>query len=226
MLRILVCGEGKHDIGTSTTLSNIIEEEGWLQALLRKLIDTEVEIVAISRRRLPRQRQKHFQPRPQGHGEKALASKIRAKSGGYDLIVFMADADSRDQRDWRRVRAEILGGFARISGVANVPCVPMSTSESWLLADEHAWQKIGLADLALLPTKPENIWGERKDPQSNHPHQFFQRVCIGAKVSDSRETRFQLMDFSNLETLRSTCPTSFAAFAEDTQSALVAISSP
>ncbi len=225
MTRALVCGEGSHDIGTSNKPSNgqhAREEEGWLQSILRKLVDSEIEVVPVRRKRVVLQRrdQKRFRPLPDGHGAKALMCKLMARSGRYDLVVFMADADSRKRADWCRIRDEISDGFTRVQGVEGVPCVPMSTSESWLLADQDAWRRMGLGKLAILPKRPESIWGARNEPRSNHPHQLFRRVCIEAKVPDSRETRVQLADFASVEALRSRCPISFAAFVEDTQTAM------
>ena len=225
MIKVLVCGEGKHDVGEPKRPSGkegTAGEDGWLQAFLRRLIPGETTFVVVGRRDLVLQRrqERQYQPLPNGHGKKALASKIRAKVGDYGLVVFMADTDSNKPRDWRRTRSDILDGFRRVQGPNGVPCVPMSTSESWLLADSQAWQGIGLTKLTLLPKKPEKIWGSPNDRRGNHPHQLFRRVCDAARVQNSRETRVHLAHSSNLETLRSACPTSFVAFVGDTESAV------
>lgn len=214
MIKVLVCGEGRHDVGESKRPSGeegTTDEDGWLQVFLRRLVPDETTFVVVGRRDLVLQRrqQSKYQPLPQGHGKKALLSKIRAEAGDYDLVVFMADADSNKLGDWRRRRSDILDGFDRVPGPNGVPCVPMSTSESWLLADGQAWRGVGLTKLTLLPKKPEKIWGFRDDRRGNHPHQVFRRVCDAAKVRDSRKIRVHLADSSNLETLRSACPTSF-----------------
>ena len=221
MTKVLVCGEGRHDVGESKRLSGkgrTMDEEGWLQAFLRRLIPNETTFMVVPRQELVLQRrqQRQHQPLPQGHGKKALAAKIRATAGDYDLIVFMADADSNKRDVWGKKHSEILDGLTRLPGAKGVPCVPMSASESWLLADKQAWQGVGLKDVTMLPGKPESIWGPRDDPEGNRPHQVFRRVCAAARVPDSRDTRVKLAHSSDLETLRSVCPTSFVAFMDDT----------
>ena len=225
MIKVLVCGEGKHDVGESKRPSGdggTTNDDGWLQAFLRRLIPLETTFVAVKRRDLVLQRrqEKQYQPLPNGHGKKALLCKIRAKAGGYDLVVFMADADSNKRRDWRRTHSDISNGFDLVPGPNGVPCVPMSTSESWLLCDGQAWRGVGLTKLTMLPKKPEKIWGTPNDHKGNHPHQVFRRVCDAAGVQDSHAIRVRLAHSSNLETLRSACPTSFVAFVGDTGSAV------
>ena len=216
-VRVFVCGEGRHDIGTAIDEIRYDETEGWLQCLLRRLLGDEVEFVAVRRNRLVIQRreQRKYRPLPMGHGTKALAAKLRAKAEGFDIVVFMADADSRRVRDWRRIRDQIYAGFDFIDGVAAVPCVPMSTSESWLLSDIVAWVELGLVDESALPRRPEHIWGSRTDSGSNHPHQYFRRVCENAGVSDSQDTRVQLALRLNVDTVRRACPTSFDSFVTE-----------
>ena len=225
MIKVLVCGEGRHDVGESKRPyreDRTTDEDGWLQAFLRRLIPGQTTFKVVPRRELVLQRrqQRQYQPLPQGHGKKALLCKIRAKAGGYDLVVFMADADSTKRLDWRRTHSDISDGFDRLPGPNGIPCVPMSASESWLLADGQAWQGIGLTKLNLLPRKPEKIWGAPNDHKGNHPHQVFRRVCDAAGVQDSQAIRVRLAHSSNLETLRSACPTSFVAFVGDTGSAV------
>ena len=175
-------GESRRPSGDGGTTN----DDGWLQAFLRRLIPLETTFVVVKRRDLVLQRrqEKQYQPLPQGHGQKALLCKIRAKAGGYDLVVFMADADSNKRRDWRRTHSDISNGFDRVPGPNGVPCVPMSTSESWLLSDGQAWRGVGLTKLTMLPKKPEKIWGSPNDHNGNHPHQVFRRVCDAAGVQD------------------------------------------
>ena len=161
-----------------------------------------------------------MQPLPRGHGAKALLCKLRANLGNYDVVVFMADADSNQRSVWRKKREEILSGFSKEPRGAGVACVPMSTSESWLLADPDAWRQIGLYDTSGLPRRPEVIWGRRRDPLSNHPHPFFQRLCVKAAVQDSRATRVLLAAGSKLEVWRRRCPISFRQFADDAEAIL------
>lgn len=217
MLKVLVCGEGKHDIGMSSYGGSGARENGWLQILLNRFIKIEIKIFTISRNSLVLQRKekKKYQPLPSGHGAKALALKLRAKSEKYDLVVFMADADTKRLNEWRKKREQILDGLCRVDGVDHVPCVPMSASESWLLADAQAWEKTGLKNQTGLPKQPEKIWGQRRDPKSNHPHQYFSRICVEAGVSDSLETRVQLANLLNCKTVQKTCPNSFVAFIND-----------
>lgn len=221
MIRVLLCGEGRHDIGESGPDGSSVSE-GWLQPLLRNLIPGDVEFFAVTRQALvvlPRPAGS-FRPLPRGHGGKALAAKVQARLGNFDLVVFMVDADSTRKKEWSRKRNQILVGFSKIQGPVGVPCIPMSASESWLLADEWAWHQLGLGDLEALPSRPERIWGERRVRTSNHPHQFFRRVCAAAGVPDSQDTRTRIAAASTPDTLASRCPLSFATFADDTRDAL------
>lgn len=128
----------------------------------------------------------------------------------------MADADSNDPGDWREKYDEIRAGFERINNeVKAIACVPMSASESWLLSDANAWREMGLQDCGILPTEPEKIWGERRNPDGDHPHQFFARICRAAHVCDDRETRVNVASVSNSQILEEKCPISYACFATD-----------
>lgn len=215
----MLCGEGSHDIGQKEWLPGEREylfQDGWLQRILCKLIDNAE---FFPRRRneivlLPRDRVRH-RPLPSGHGAKALAAKIIAQSSGYNFVVFMADADSNDRREWTRKRNEILAGLNRIYGTPGIACVPMSASESWLTSDENAWSNLGLTDLTLLPTHPETIWGRRDDPDGNHPHRLFARLCNQLQVPDSREVRVSVAEASALRHIEEKCPISFRAFTND-----------
>lgn len=221
-MKILLCGEGAHDIGVLDQWSihpdKQMEKPGWLQVLLRKIFEKEdVEFILVPRSRLvslPRSDLKP--PAPKGHGEKARISKFRALTDKCDLVVFMLDADTTDISEWKRKRDEVIAGFEAIAGdVKAVACIPMSASESWILSDSEAWKKVGLTNLSALPKKPEEIWGVRNDPDSGHPHCYFKRICSAANLSDNRETRVDVMTATSLEEVGKKCPASFKAFLAD-----------
>jgi hypothetical protein len=220
-MRVLVIGEGPHDIGVRdhwcARTKAYVELPGWLQELLKKFTgpDDVIAITALRSRdivltdRLRRQNM----PLPEGHGAKALAAMFKAKSEGFDLLVFMADTDSKDDREWDRHHTCIREGFSKIpGGPFAVACLPKSASESWLLSDETAWTTLGLPNLSDLPTRPEDLSGERNDPKGNHPHRIFARICEQAGVSDSRETRVEVAKGSTLSVVARKCPKSFVAF--------------
>ena len=220
-LKVLLCGEGVHDVGRiehwSIREAKKVTQPGWLQAVLLKALGPDTEFIVV-----PRSRLVSFsgagQPRhnPRGHGAKAQIAKYRAISEGCDVVVFMIDADTADENGWAEKRNQVIVGFETInSEVKSVACIPMSASESWLLSDSEAWRELGLEDTDALPSHPERIWGSRQDPNSSHPHCLFRKICNIAGVADSRETRVALMDASSIDRLRESCPTSFVAFMAD-----------
>jgi len=132
---------------------------------------------------------------------------------GFDAVVFMVDADSTDVRRWREIDAEIQDGFARIpQEIPSIACIPMSASESWLLSDSEAWLLVTGNDAVPIPKQPEKIWGERDDPDADHPHSLFARLCDGCQAPDGHALRLDLAQKLNLETLLQKCPISFRPF--------------
>lgn len=218
-MRILVCGEGKHDIGVSDFWCDQQEEyisiEGWMQPLIRAIKGAGVTL-SIRRRRdlviLPRDA-RQFQPMPAGHGARALLAKRAAALGNFDAVIYMADADSTDVRRWREIEAQIFEGFSRIeSAVVGLACIPMSASESWLLADAAAWQNITGNGALSLPRNPETIWGERDDPDADHPHRYFARICDESNQADGHDVRLRIAQVIDIPTLRNRCAISFEPF--------------
>jgi len=222
MIRILLCGEGPGDVGQTHVWDgardDFVDNEGWLQPLVRKILGSRVSFESRQRRDLtllPRDKRRH-RPLPRGHGAKALMAKVIAANEGFDAVIFMADADEVDCENWHIKRQDILDGFERIAlEVRSFACVPKATSESWLLADQNAWRQLGLKDASGFPANPEDSWGVRTDPNGNHPHQDFARACDKVGLADSRETRVLLAEKIDLTVLSEKCPVSFAAFQSD-----------
>ena len=67
------------------------------------------------------------------------------------------------------------------SGNQHTPLIPMVALrmiESWLLADADAFTKhYGCKLKNSLPKKPEIIWGDEKDENSNYPKHVFVNIC-------------------------------------------------
>ena len=215
-MKILICGEGPNDHGAriwDTRSTSYVDQDGWVQPLLRTLLDNQVDLVMdrVQRRSLVRFRPPRRRRLP-GHGEKARLALNKAWREGYDLLVFIADVDNPRIQEWRRKHSDVLAGWAIEAEVVPVACLPLSTSECWLLSDSDAWERNGLADLTRLPPSPERIWGERNDPTGNHPHQFFARICTEAGLPDDTETRAVLASAISPNALSGKCPVSFPPF--------------
>lgn len=219
-MKVCLCGEGVGDVGEEAWNARRKENEqleGWLQPLVRKLLGEETEFLAFQRHEillLPRQRHR-FRPLPRGHGERALAAQLRARQEECDAIIFMADADSPERRVWQGHVSDIETGFrASPDPLPGAPCVPMAASECWMMADGDAWKSLAGAVPKALPRRGlESLSGERDDPEGNHPHRLFKRVCDEAEVPDDRETRWQLARSTDPAVLAAQCRVSWTDFA-------------
>ncbi|MBF0560477.1 MAG: DUF4276 family protein [Alphaproteobacteria bacterium] len=235
MMRVLVVGEGLHDIGRQNEwceqTRKLINLPGWLQTLLHKMNEfgQAIEITSINTKEivLSGQERRKRQPLPEGHGAKAMAAKLKAKNENFDVVVFMADSDTEEDCKWRCHHKCVQEGFGKIpEGPAGVVCLPKSASESWLLADPEAWKAMGLSCTKMLPSHPETIWGKHDDPEGNRPHPYFARVCKAANRTDTRETRVELMEKISIPRLAKACPLSFASFWNELHAAGIAPSPP
>jgi hypothetical protein len=215
-MKIFVVGEGPHDIGDEDWASRVghaIQTDGWIQPILRKLLSGNLQFTKKRLKDIVLLPGHKHRPWPPGHGAKAKMAKYLA--GGCDVLVFMTDADTADIGEWRDKHQEIRAGLDAVeNGVHAVACVPMSTSESWLLCDNAAWSKISGTG-QHCPSRPEHLWGKRDDPEGNHPKMYFKRVCFALSISDSRETRVLVAGCLDVDALRSKCPISFVAFENE-----------
>lgn len=220
-MKVLVVGEGPGDIGRRDVwcprTKDYINLEGWLQPVIRLVRpDDTITFIAETRKGLKLQPREisQLRPLPSGHGAKALFAKRMAIVASYDVVVYLVDADSSDVSRWREIISEVQAGFDALEGeVACIACVPMSMSESWLLADARAWECCSGAP-QKLPANPESLWGGRDDPDGQHPHRVFAYVCRQAGVDDNSVTRNNLAVATDLQRLAARCPTSFPPFAD------------
>jgi hypothetical protein len=217
-LKVLLCGEGPHDIGIpdhwDARRREYVALDGWMQPIVGRVLAGSPEFSARKRNELQvQQRDPNKRRLPEGHGAKAYLAKRAAVTGSYDVLIFMVDADSNDFRDWQRIVAEIEAGFALLDAcIRCIACVPMAASESWLLSDPQAWATVADYNGANLPPRPETIWGARDNPAGNHPHRLFFRVCEAAGVSDDLDTRVRVAAATTVAIARARCPMSMEPF--------------
>jgi hypothetical protein len=229
-VKVLLCAEGPHDMGLSEWCDRsraYRTVEGWMQPVIRKLVTGDCELVFRCRRRTDLIRQPGDRSRAPkgGHAEKAFYAMRIAKTEGADMLVFMVDNDrgKRDRQRWQTICQDIWRGFdAAGNPVPAAACIPVSASESWLLADADAWMACGLPEThaAMLPGDPEAIWGQRDDPRSQHPHHYFDAVCAAAGHIKGVHGRNILAERLGIDAVKGKCPISFKPFADAVASCL------
>lgn len=220
-LKVLVCGEGDHDMGKRAWDQRALEHvemDGCVQIFCRRLLP-ELHINFERKHRqtlieMPRPLRRRSAIELVGHARKAAAAKAAAESDGFDAIVFMADADSKDGFVWLSKVKEVMDGFDAIPGRSiGIACVPKPSLEAWLFADARVWGARRVTS-TVIPTDPENSWGHRRDAVGGHPKQVFARLCSAAGLSNSSETRWMVARETDLVELEKVCRMSFVPFAE------------
>lgn len=230
--RVLLVGEGPTDIGDLA-----IEEpyrrgrEGFMQPLLRSMVGTAVELEFVGRKIV------HLPKTPHGRRLKqlqadaatralALASALEARA-----LVLVFDADKSHGKKATRIerrrrlnelRASALDGFRAVrvddidaKAIHTAVAIPCRMIEAWGLADRAALSTLLGEDPASLDYgPPEGLWGDEKDPSSNHPKRVWERVTRG-------EVTFSAVaEQVDVATLERECPESFPPFARDVEAAL------
>ncbi|WP_158044231.1 DUF4276 family protein [Skermanella pratensis] len=237
-MRALVIGEGRHDVGSRDPDASEGRDgaPGWSQAILELLRDTAIPLTRTHvpfARMLPLpSNSRKFQPYPKGPAFNALRAKVYADLNkvDFDILIFITDADTPDNREWHDVYAAIEEAMTRVgSPMPHVVCVPKSMSESWLLADSEAWRRAGLEDLGQLPKDPEECWGDDHRPDtSDRPKHLFNR--LGKQAHDlcgsGTERRYRIAATSDPRMLLEKCPLSFRAFWKRLHDVGIAIPPP
>jgi len=185
--RWLVVGEGPSEIGT-------VDRQGFLGLLLQVLADdadpalvkalgcpewapTELpqlefrrtaELVALARL---------DPPQPRGAAKTAARTRKAARLLQCDAIVFLTDND-RARREKGKTKRDLVveeldkGQLPHAAGVAK------ETLEAWISADPDVLAPVSIT----ISKQPEEVWGERRDPDSEHPKHVLRRALEEAGV--------------------------------------------
>jgi hypothetical protein len=192
-----------------------------IQALVKKiskLLDTDIQLNWIQKDKLNKfktHRKKYDEL--SSHYKLIWALADFSDENGSRYIAYHRDAD----RKYDNVYTSIISVFQILPtrGYHCLAIVPKEMIESWLLADENAYPSI--PDNPKLPSKPEEIWGLKTDPASNHPYNYFVRVLDQYNLPDNRDTYKQIAENTDIEILKRRCPKSLEQFFTDMQSFII-----
>lgn len=231
--KVLLVGEGPSDIGDLAMQPAYREgREGFLQPLLRSMVDGRVELEFEGRKlvHLPKE------PRSRSRAGKLQAENASralalASALGMGALVLAFDTDktpgtrakrTERQKRLRELRASAESGFEHTRAddedavaIQTAIAVPCRMIEAWALGDREA-----LAGLLDTPARtleyddPEELWGDEQDPSSDHPK------CVWQRVTERRIDFAEIGAEAAPTTLAKTCPDSFPPFADDVDQAL------
>ena len=230
--KVLLCGEGSTDYGKQK-YGSTEWEEGPVQSIIRRSVHEDIEFANATKNNVKDVRiQGRTSAKLKGHGVKAYQLCVIAKElGDIDNIVCYVDADrgqGSSKSVWdaeKRVQDiydEIKMGFGTFSvarGRSSIPMIPLKMIESWLLADEMAFTTcFGKPPTSPpLPKQPELIWGDEKDPISEHPKNYLKRVLDQYSSQVTREIFISIAENMRIDAIRKRCPISFEQFYHDVQ---------
>lgn len=234
--KILLVGEGTSDIGDLAIEPSHREHrerrEGFLQPLLRTMVDAEVELefdgrklVHLPKNPLTKRRAGKLQAENASRAL-ALASALEAQA-----LVLSFDADKTQgtrakrverQRRLRELRASAELGFehtratdADAAAIQTAIAIPCRMIEAWALGDREALASLlDVSPRELDYGKPEDLWGDEEAPDSDHPK------CVWRRVAEERIGFSEIGAEVAPPTLAKTCPDSFPPFAADVARAL------
>ena len=250
MIRILILGEGPTDCGKKDYMSEELLD-GPVEVYIRKILNGQGEVVFS----FPKDEDKKSRPRFQQigkgldrHGIKAAILMRMAMRDKYQCVAYYSDADREqgsDARDkaqcrkrYKKLKDDIIKGFEKgqrntenAIQVSSIAIIPVKMIESWLMGDPNAFslafpngQKKGKHQ-ENCPNQPELDWGDYNDPKSNHPKHRLERILAGYGQASNQMTFCKIAECADVETLRTTCPISFADFYEQVKKIVIDSSS-
>jgi dihydrofolate reductase len=209
--RILILGEGATELRAPGD-----RWSGCARVLLHRLFGSPSEdLLSFEEHVLSRFRRDSDlvgdEPRVRGEDEQArLARKLAARDSHG--LVLVRDDDRRDRR------GAVERGFeeARVEGhvVPAVLALAIECIEAWALSDPDAWLHV-FGRVPTLPAQPEVLWGNVRDPTSNHPKHVLRRCLTEIDRRPGGNAAARLLEHASLERIASACPRGFGRFVAD-----------
>ena len=182
--------------------------------LIKKVLNiTDLEMIWIKRKELEEFRT-HRKEEMKYHFKYILALAYYSHINKCKNIAFHIDSDneyferySKIQDDFKKQKKD--GKFHCLA------VVPKKTIESWLLADENAYPSI--PKNPKLPAKPEELWGNVNEENTDHPKKYFYRILNQFNLEKNSDTYANIAENIDIKTLAEKCKVSFGQFIRDAQ---------
>ena len=236
----LMTGEGPTDYGQKVYGANQWEE-GPAAVLARRCAEeTGAEIILSFADR------RNVEQIKLGRSVKGLSGKavparrfhVLMRKEGYENGIYYCDADR--EAGTRNTRHQAEERFNKIYDEVNeganpeevhtkiIPMIALRMIESWLMADESLFRgngKPGKKGKRIeCPQEPEMLWGDKRDPDSNYPKNYLDRLYMYYyNCKPRREEMISIAENSDIAKIARKCPISFGRFREDFQSYLESI---
>jgi len=211
-LRVLIIGEGRHELGTSDGDPGPEGQLGALPRLVHRLLGNpeSIEYDCRSLRSVMHVRGKARN----GFARKVKGAMRTAMLEGHDGVVVVIDRDREPDRE--RIGA-LRDGRDSMQADVPVPCAvgtAVETFDAWMIADLTA-VRAAKGDQARIPTNPESLAG--KEGTGTHPKDLA-ALIFGAGLARAYSTVAENADF---EVLKQTCPQGFTPFAAEVEEHLL-----
>jgi hypothetical protein len=242
-LKIGLIGEGANDVGIADGCGGW--RFGTMPDYIERLLGSEfnsefdLEFIPINIRKeetkaltITRGAGKYSKIQFKGPAKKLMYFLMRAQKQkvDFDVLVFFSDTDKTQgkkaseteaKNQYEERRSYIDEGFVVVKKRLNLHCIlmmPIRMLECWLLGDAEGFEGIGCSpQKPKLPKKPEFLWGDVHNPESNHPKHYIKRILKNCDFESNTEVFKNIVCHNNIENLLKNCPNSFERFYQDIQ---------
>ena len=236
-IEYLMTGEGVTDFG-QRVYGSTAWEEGPAAVLVRKCaeeVGAEIVLDFVERKKVENLKLGRQLKGLSGKAVPARRFYMLMRNTGYEHGIYYCDADrdagarnTKHQAEERfhKVYDEVdVGANPDPEDKRVVPMVALRMIESWLLSDENAFQsgkKTGKGKKSVsVPSEPEMLWGDKRDPNSNYPKCYLDRLHQYYYQRDpGREDYVSIAEESSVEVIAQRCPISFGRFRLDLQESI------
>lgn len=226
LIDFLMTGEGPTDYGQKKYGSDTWEE-GPAAVLVRKCaeeVDADITITFVDRKEVEDMK---LGRNIKGLSGKAIPSRrfyMLMKERGFNNGIYYCDADRESgkhntlhqaEERFETVYEEVnQGANPETSNATIIPMIALRMIESWLMADDDVFQRNAKSGKrgknVLFPQKPELLRGDKRNPNSDYPKNYLNRICCSWFGHEAnRYIYVMIANESSTAIIAKKCPISF-----------------